>query len=46
MIYDPDQERLIRLHDSMRELAEEGWDEAEARQARRRHAAHYLAGEF
>ncbi len=41
VIYDRDQERF-RLHDLMRELAEEGWEEDEAHQARRRHAAHYL----
>ncbi len=42
VIYDDDQERF-RLHDLMRELAEEGWDEDAAYRARRRHAAHYLA---
>ena len=41
VIYDRDQERF-RLHDLMRELAEEGWEEDEAHQAHRRHAAHYL----
>ena len=41
VIYDRDQERF-RLHDLMRERAEEGCGEDEARQARRRHAAHYL----
>ena len=41
VIYDRDKERF-RLHDLMRELAEEGCEEDEARQARRRHAAHYL----
>ena len=42
VIYDDDQERF-RLHDLMRELAEEGWDEDAAYRARRRHGAHYLA---
>ena len=42
VIYDDDQERF-RLHDLMRELAEEGWDEDAAYRARRRHATHYLA---
>ena len=41
VIYDRDQERF-RLHDLMRELAEQGCGEEEAQQARRRHAAHYL----
>ena len=41
VIYDRDQERF-RLHDLMRELAEEGWGGDEAHQARRCHAAHYL----
>ena len=44
VIYDRDQERF-RLHDLMRERAEDGWDEHEAHQARRRHAAHYLVVE-
>ena len=44
VIYDRDQERF-RLHDSMRELAEERWDEDAAYRARRRHAAHYLSVE-
>ena len=44
VIYDRDQERF-RLHDLMRELAEQGRGEDEARQAHRRHAAHYLAVE-
>ena len=42
VIYDDDQERF-RLHDLMRELAEDGWDEDAAHQVRQRHAAHYLA---
>ena len=42
VIYDPDQERF-RLHDLMRELAEAGWEQDNARHAHRRHAAHYLA---
>ena len=42
VIYDDDQERF-RLHDLMRELAGDGWDEDAAYRARRRHAAHYLA---
>ena len=42
VIYDREQERF-RLHDLMRELAEEGCGEDEAYRARRRHAAHYLA---
>ena len=42
VIYDDDQERF-RLHDLMRELAEDGWDEDAAYRARRRHATHYLA---
>ena len=33
----------FRLHDLMRERAEDGCGEDEARQARRRHATHYLA---
>ena len=41
VMYDDDQERF-RLHDLMRELAEEDWDEDVAYRARRRHAAHYL----
>ena len=41
VIYDDDQERF-RLHDLMRELAEEGWDEDAAYCARQRHATHYL----
>ena len=42
VIYDDDRERF-RLHDLMRELAENGWDEDAPYRARRRHAAHYLA---
>ena len=42
VIYDGEQERF-RLHDLMRERAEDGCGEDEARQARRRHATHYLA---
>ncbi len=41
VIFDRDQKRF-RLHDLMRERAEEGWDEDEAHEARRRHAVHYL----
>ena len=41
VVYRADEKRF-RLHDLMRELGEEGWDEDEAYQARRRHAAHYL----
>ena len=44
VIYDRDQERF-RLHDLMRELGEERWDEDAAYRARRRHAAHYLSVE-
>ena len=44
VIYDDDQERF-RLHDLIRELAVDGWDEDAAYRARRRHAAHYLAVE-
>ena len=42
VIYDPDQKRF-HLHDLMRELAEQRCGEDEAHQARRRHAAYYLA---
>ena len=44
VVYRADEKRF-RLHDLMRELAEQGWDEDEAHQARRLHAAHYLAVE-
>ena len=42
VVYRADEKRF-RLHDLMRALAEEGCGEDEAHQARRRHAAHYLA---
>ena len=41
VVYRADENRL-RLHDLMRELAEEGCGKDEAHQARQRHAAHYL----
>ena len=41
VVYRADEKRF-RLHDLMRELAEQGRGEDEARHARRRHAAHYL----
>ena len=41
VVYRAGEERF-RLHDLMRELAEEGCGEDEAQQARLRHAAHYL----
>ena len=42
VVYRADEKRF-RLHDLMRELAEQGCEEDQAHQARRGHAAHYLA---